>query len=146
MIGRRPGIIATSWAGNGGLGSRNILTKSTISGHDVAMIPGLLPIFLHSCEIKSGSGLGTRIVSSYSPSLKWYIPKNFICYTATAQLATFQTDLDFRQAGLGLPVQHRIKLNICNCYSNQVVQKCFLELTKWCAPDKPSGMDHSKKA
>ena len=29
---------------------------------DVAMIPGLLPIFLHGCEIKSGSGLGTRLV------------------------------------------------------------------------------------
>ena len=28
--------------------------------HDIAMIPGLLPILLHSCEIKSGSGLGTR--------------------------------------------------------------------------------------
>ena len=25
------------------------------------MVPGLLPIFLHSCEIKSGSGLGTRL-------------------------------------------------------------------------------------
>ena len=25
--------------------------------HDVVLIPGLLPIFLHSCEIKSGSGL-----------------------------------------------------------------------------------------
>ena len=26
------------------------------------MVPGLLPIFLHGCEIKSGSGLGTRLV------------------------------------------------------------------------------------
>ena len=25
------------------------------------LIPGLLPIFLHGCEIKSGSGIGTRI-------------------------------------------------------------------------------------
>ena len=24
-------------------------------------IPGLLPIFLHGCEIKSGNGLGTRL-------------------------------------------------------------------------------------
>ena len=33
-IGRRPGIIATSQAGNGGLGytNRYVLTKSTISG------------------------------------------------------------------------------------------------------------------
>ena len=29
--------------------------------HDIAMIPGLLPIFLHGCEIKSVSGLGTRL-------------------------------------------------------------------------------------
>ena len=28
---------------------------------DVAMIPGLLPIFLRGCEKKSGSGLGTRL-------------------------------------------------------------------------------------
>ena len=25
------------------------------------MVPGLLPIFLHGCEIKAGSGLGTRL-------------------------------------------------------------------------------------
>ena len=30
---------------------------------DVVMVPGLLPI-LHSCEIKSGSGLGTRLQNS----------------------------------------------------------------------------------
>ena len=29
--------------------------------HDVVMVPGLLPTFLHSCEIKSGSGLGWRL-------------------------------------------------------------------------------------
>ena len=28
---------------------------------DIVLIPGLLPIFLHSCEIKSGSGLRTRL-------------------------------------------------------------------------------------
>ena len=28
---------------------------------DVVLVPGLLPIFLHGCEIKSGSGLGTRL-------------------------------------------------------------------------------------
>ena len=28
---------------------------------DVVMVPGLLPTFLHSCEIKSGSGLGWRL-------------------------------------------------------------------------------------
>ena len=28
---------------------------------DVVLIPGLLPIFIHGCEIKSGSGLGTRL-------------------------------------------------------------------------------------
>ena len=38
-----------------------VLTKSTISARDVEMISGLLPIFLYGCEIKSGSGLGTRL-------------------------------------------------------------------------------------
>ena len=38
-----------------------VLTESTISGRDIVLIPGLLPIFLHSCEIKSGSSLGTRL-------------------------------------------------------------------------------------
>ena len=28
---------------------------------DVVLIPGLLPIFLHGCDIKSGRGLGTRL-------------------------------------------------------------------------------------
>ena len=37
-----------------------ILTEFTISGRDVVLIPGLLPIFLHCCEIKSGWGLGTE--------------------------------------------------------------------------------------
>ena len=30
---------------------------------DVVMVQGLLLIFLHSCEIKSGSGLGTKLVA-----------------------------------------------------------------------------------
>ena len=28
---------------------------------DVVLVPGLVPIFLHGCEIKSGSVLGTRL-------------------------------------------------------------------------------------
>ena len=54
--------------------------------------------------------LGIRICHSI---MKEYIdinPKNFICYTATVQQATFRTDLDLCQAGLGLSVQFRIKL------------------------------------
>ena len=39
-----------------------VLTESTISGRDVVLLPGLLPIFLHDCAIKSGSGLGMRLV------------------------------------------------------------------------------------
>ena len=38
-----------------------VITESTISGHDVVLLPGLLPIFLHGCKIKSGWGLGTRL-------------------------------------------------------------------------------------
>ena len=37
--------------------------------------------------------------------MKEYIAKNFICYTVTVQQATFRTDLDLHQAGLGLSVQ-----------------------------------------
>ena len=45
--------------------TRLVQTKSTLhTNHDVAMTPGLLPIFLHDCKIKSGSGLGTRLMSS----------------------------------------------------------------------------------
>ena len=40
----------------------DVLTESTISGRDVVLIPCLLPIFLHGYEIKSGSGLGTRLI------------------------------------------------------------------------------------
>ena len=42
-------------------GSTLRLTESTIPVRDVVMVPGLLSIFLHGCEIKSGSGLGTRL-------------------------------------------------------------------------------------
>ena len=41
-----------------------VITESTTSGRNVVLIPGLLPIFLHGCEIKSGCGLGTRLVLS----------------------------------------------------------------------------------
>ena len=40
-----------------------IITQSTISGRDVVLLPGLLPVFLHGYEIKSGWGLGTRLCS-----------------------------------------------------------------------------------
>ena len=42
--------------------THNVITEYTISSRGVVLIPGLLPIFLHGCEIKSGSGLGTRLV------------------------------------------------------------------------------------
>ena len=40
------------------------------------MFPGLLPIFLHSCEIKAGSGLGTRLTltPSYTHTLPPSLP------------------------------------------------------------------------
>ena len=34
--------------------------------HDIVLIPGLFPIFLHGCKIKSGSGLGTRLPCLYT--------------------------------------------------------------------------------
>jgi len=33
---------------------------------DIVLIQGLLPIFFHSCEIKSGSGLRTRLLYCFS--------------------------------------------------------------------------------
>ena len=45
--------------------------------HNVGMFsPGLLPIFLHGCEIKSGSGLGTRLIvatASLSQNLAFFL-------------------------------------------------------------------------
>ena len=41
--------------------SPHYVPTESISGRDVVLIPGLLPIFLHGCEIKSGRGLGTRL-------------------------------------------------------------------------------------
>ena len=53
--------------------------------------------------------------------------KNFICYTATVQQVMFRTNLDLRQAWLGLSVQHR---NI-SIYSF-IIQNPELEYThKW---------------
>ena len=40
------------------------------------MIPGLLPTFLHGCEIKSGSGLGTRL--SWWSYTYLYVQKNVL--------------------------------------------------------------------
>ena len=36
-------------------------TGCILRGHIAIIVLGLLPIFLHSCQIKSGSGLGTRL-------------------------------------------------------------------------------------
>ena len=60
-IGSRPGIITMSQNRNGGHGLYKPSPPFPV--RDVLMIPGLLPIFLHGCEIKSGSGLGTRLLS-----------------------------------------------------------------------------------
>ena len=38
-----------------------ILIEFMISGRDIVLVPGLLPIFLHGCKIKSESDLGTRL-------------------------------------------------------------------------------------
>ena len=65
-IGRRPGIKTMSQTGNGGLGSTNRVhvtyqPSPPFPVRDVVLLPGLLPIFLYGCEIKSGRGLGTRL-------------------------------------------------------------------------------------
>ena len=69
-IGRRPGIKTMPQTGK--WWTRLVQTESTLhTDRDhhfqsvtyfcIVLIPGLLPIFLHGCEIKSGSGLGTRL-------------------------------------------------------------------------------------
>ena len=63
---RRPESKTTSRTGNGGLTELlSILTESTISG-PWCSLACLLPIFLHGCEIKSGSDLGTRLLNTVS--------------------------------------------------------------------------------
>ena len=47
--------VSTNW------GPHYVLTESTISGPWRSFDPRFLPIFLHGCEIKFGSGLGTRL-------------------------------------------------------------------------------------
>ena len=43
----------------------DLVCTNRVLVRDVVLIPGLLPIFFHSCEIKSGSGLGMRLTGSY---------------------------------------------------------------------------------
>ena len=59
------GIKTTSRTGNGGLGL--YYPSPPFPVRDIVLIPGLLPIFLHGCEIKSGRGLGTRLRGSLVP-------------------------------------------------------------------------------
>jgi len=41
---------------------RKLFSAPTVlRGHIAIIVPGLLPNFLHSCAIKSGSGLGMRL-------------------------------------------------------------------------------------
>ena len=48
--------------------------------HDAVLIPGLLPIFLHGCEIKSGSGLGTRLEDHMMRTrYSQYSPDHMVC-------------------------------------------------------------------
>ena len=62
---------------------------------DVVLVPGLLPIFLHGCKIKSGSGLGTRQQNSYThmqESITEYVHRQWIFGTLCASpvLTTLQ--------------------------------------------------------
>ena len=62
-IGRRPGIKTPEMVDS--VSTKRVRVTYWPSPpfpvRDVVLIPGLLPIFLHSCEIKSGRGLGTRL-------------------------------------------------------------------------------------
>ena len=47
------------------------------------MIPGLLLIFLHSCEIKSGSGLRTMLGNNATVTFSNKYPKSLQTWTLT---------------------------------------------------------------
>ena len=47
------------------------------------MVPGLLQIFLHGCEIKSGSGLGTRLGNNATVTFSNEYPKLLQTWTLT---------------------------------------------------------------
>ena len=49
---------------------------------DVVLVPGLLPIFLHSCEIKSGNGLGMKLCKPCS-RMKWHLKLIKTVYVGT---------------------------------------------------------------
>ena len=49
------------------------------------MFPGLLPIFLHICEMKSGSGLGMRLSFNEMYTAKLY--KHEVVYTMEIELS-----------------------------------------------------------
>ena len=48
---------------------------------DVVLLPGLLPIFLHGCEIKSGSGLGTMLTWHMTAVLNFCFKTYGMCRT-----------------------------------------------------------------
>ena len=80
-IRRRPGIKTTSRT------NHTYKPSPPFPVHDVVLIPGLLPIFLHSCKIKSGSGLGMRLcVLRVGQSLLWklYLHSSFLCLPSSS--------------------------------------------------------------
>ena len=62
-VGKQNQSVVQASIGRIWYGNVAIITKPSppFPIHDVVMVPGLLLTFLHSCEIKSGSGLGMRL-------------------------------------------------------------------------------------
>ena len=69
--------VSTSW-------TQFVLPSPPFPVRDVVLVPGLLPVFLHGCEIKSGSGLGTRLGKLFS-ELK-LVTDNLSLYLCSSQL------------------------------------------------------------
>ena len=83
-------------------------TESTISGRDVVLIPGLLPIFLQGCEIKSGWGLGTRLVCATFSVILHFVD--------TADKMSLNSNTNYLDSSL-VPIVYRSLMFVTNLVS-----------------------------
>ena len=66
--------------------SPHYVLSTLFSVHDVVLVPGLLPILLHGCEIKSGSSLGTRLPTYHS----LHVHRHIITHNHSLSRASFE--------------------------------------------------------